>query len=289
MILDVSDRYKEFQSTPGISAGRYLAVIPAIFADLVSIHSRHFCREILVFSLAAAVLIVSFQSTPGISAGRYDRSGFRVHPSPVSIHSRHFCREILVRMGESGFHDGFQSTPGISAGRYTRRRRCRLPHCCFNPLPAFLPGDTVPASVRISIEPMFQSTPGISAGRYATTGGQFTIANMFQSTPGISAGRYIMARISQIELARFQSTPGISAGRYIESSSNESEFIAGFNPLPAFLPGDTRTVPKVATAPAPVSIHSRHFCREILSTTGQVGIGRRVSIHSRHFCREIRR
>ena len=84
---------------------------------------------------------------------------------------------------------------------------------------------------------------------------------------------------------QFQSTPGISAGRYPECIHHITS--AGcFNPLPAFLPGDTqqhgcsrygsrRFNPLPAFLPGdtaqeqfdsgniPVSIHSRHFCREI--------------------------
>ena len=85
----------------------------------VSIHSRHFCREIQQMTGCRGSLNM-FQSTPGISAGRYmEIAQAQKLNQYVSIHSRHFCREIRpVLPGQS--HSGwFQSTPGISAGRYS--------------------------------------------------------------------------------------------------------------------------------------------------------------------------
>ena len=38
---------------------------------------------------------------------------------------------------------------------------------------------------------------------------------------------------------RFQSTPGFKAGRYRQTHGVDVEGLVGFNPLPAFRPGDT--------------------------------------------------
>ena len=210
---------------------------------LVSIHSRHFCREIHSALLAECRAKI------------------------VSIHSRHFCREIPPvahhgRPHRRGFNplpaflpgdtldprssrtsNGmFQSTPGISAGRYPEATRLARGCRCFNPLPAFLPGDTGIHHTTLPREPRFQSTPGISAGRYLRPVRASRVLTAFQSTPGISAGRYSESRKADIDAtlvsihsrhfcreirkqpdsatkaSRFQSTPGISAGRYAPST-----------------------------------------------------------------------
>ena len=133
----------------------------------VSIHARHFCRAIRA-SQSQRPTSHRFQSTPGISAGRYGRrrrrprrgTGFQSTPGisagryvgsrwsdpesgAVSIHARHFCRAIPPDLIEIVV----QQNVSIHA-----RHFCRAIHLnpngerkhvdCFNPRPAFLPGDT---------------------------------------------------------------------------------------------------------------------------------------------------
>ena len=211
-----------FQSTPGISAGRYAprahnwstqscfnprpAFLPGdttfgtdmTKVEIVSIHARHFCRAIRFDSgTRRSFFDVSIHARHFCRAIPDDRDDCAIpvrvsiharhfcraiphsflHISPysrVSIHARHFCRAIRqvqakltpseVFQSTPGISAGrylgivnnadnpfvFQSTPGISAGRYSRREFRQAPHKCFNPRPAFLPGDTLLPEPRLS-------------------------------------------------------------------------------------------------------------------------------------------
>ena len=86
--------------------------------------------------------------------------------------------------------------------------------------------------------------------------------------------------------ATFQSAPGFSAGRYQDSQSGEAARL-GFNPLPAFRPGDTDDSARAAVHFRRVSIRSRLFGREIRNATAIIEGTRNVSIRSRLFGREI--
>ena len=226
-----------FQSTPGFYAGRYAVAergplegrrfnpLPAFMpgdtpkvkygdeAYSVSIHSRLLCREILIIFLLTCLVIISFNPLPAFMPGDTIWSYFNVSRYLVSIHSRLLCREI--RGFRKMIIDGkvFQSTPGFYAGRY------RIPSFppgadrCFNPLPAFMPGDTFSVSPyflahTVSIHSRLLCREILKLHRVLPSGG------MFQSTPGFYAGRYHNQRLRV-------------GGR------------EGFNPLPAFMPGDT--------------------------------------------------
>jgi len=60
----------------------------------------------------------------------------------VSIRSRLLGREILIDGVVDEPYFMFQSAPGFWAGRYFVVIRSERHLCCFNPLPAFGPGDT---------------------------------------------------------------------------------------------------------------------------------------------------
>jgi len=60
----------------------------------------------------------------------------------VSIRSRLLGREILWHGRSLPGSIEFQSAPGFWAGRYLQQKYLCLLCRCFNPLPAFGPGDT---------------------------------------------------------------------------------------------------------------------------------------------------
>ena len=248
-----------FQSTPGISAGRY---VESGSADRTS---------------------VWFQSTPGISAGRYPgrywmrrrTDGFNPLPAflpgdtrrsgiapggwaEVSIHSRHFCREIPQRRLEAKVNEWVSihsrhfcreippdtwTSPREQGVSIHSRHFCReilvdgllakaaMP--CFNPLPAFLPGDTLARSSPLVLSSCFNPLPAFLPGdtsfaRYLRR------PNRVVSIHSRHFCREIpISNRGQAIIGTFQSTPGISAGRYVQSSSP-------------------------CLAPISVSIHSRH-------------------------------
>ena len=154
----------------------------------------------------------------------------------------------------------------------------------------------------------FQSTPGISAGRTCSIWPRLTPWLLFQSTPGISAGR-TSKHISLGHIAiLFQSTPGISAGRTFAPLRNFQFFfivsihtrhfcranrawlhkgfslVPGFNPHPAFLPGEPRCWCRWLWCCGCFNPHPAFLPGEpIRSQAGAISSG--VSIHTRHFCR----
>ncbi len=161
----------------------------------------------------------------------------RNRPAIVSIHSRLLGREILPgAASDCAGRRGFNPLPAFGPGDTPSPRAWRCQGRSFNPLPAFGPGDTWMPCAN-------------------------TCCQGFQSTPGFWAGRY--AKLSRRELAhiQFQSTPGFWAGRYFRCRI----FVAyanGFNPLPAFGPGDTWQGASQSRQNR-VSIHSRLLGREI--------------------------
>ncbi len=62
----------------------------------------------------------------------------------------------------------------------------------------------------------------------------------------------------------------------------------GFNPHPAFLPGDAADILNKRCL-GRVSIRTRHFCRVMLSAGNVEAFQHLVSIRTRHFCRVMRR
>mgnify|MGYP001426054221 FL=1 len=203
----------------------------------------------------------------------------------VSIRSRLFGREKRHNAACSSCGGMFQSAPGFSAGRNRRSRGAGKPHChvsirsrlfgrekpsraasvsscssCFNPLPAFRPGET---PIRFGLGlflASFQSAPGFSAGRNVNTRIAPSAMLSFQSAPGFSAGRNEIQRVAQFGAQMFQSAPGFSAGRNgLHSSLGQP--LRGFNPLPAFRPGETVDLRRSGDRER-VSIRSRLFGRE---------------------------
>ena len=161
----------------------------------------------------------------------------------------------------------------------------RRGHRCFNPLPAFRPGETrrldfVPQRRRVSIrsrlfgrekprQPMwqapimswFQSAPGFSAGRNSKHGAQQHASACFNPLPAFRPGETLPLPALMLQCRPFQSAPGFSAGR---NRWFHNCFCCGalcFNPLPAFRPGETRIEADVSGF-SPVSIRSRLFGRE---------------------------
>ena len=201
----------------------------------------------------------------------------------VSIHSRLLCREIRPGGVDGKPHHGFQSTPGFYAGRYKRPTAIRCWRPCFNPLPAFMPGDT-----------------RVTSRHYA---------HLCVSIHSRLLCREIPSKSSPSNpVPMFQSTPGFYAGRYARRG-HWTALHSSFNPLPAFMPGDTVAAPEFGFQLL-VSIHSRLLCREILAAAvhafsavafqstpgfyagrylggGFGGLVGTVSIHSRLLCREI--
>ena len=110
----------------------------------------------------------------------------------------------------------------------------------------------------------FQSAPGFLAGRNRTTGATPSFGHLFQSAPGFLAGRNffgswpelligvsIRSRLfgrekrafelpSKANNHLFQSAPGFLAGRNVREVVLMFPIQFGFNPLPAFWPGETR-------------------------------------------------
>ena len=208
-----------------------------------------------------------FQSTPGISAGRYlgqdeinaSVTGFNPRPAflpgdtcthaPVSDPLFGFNPRPAFLPGdtsplqEQGFSQiQFQSTPGISAGRYRSRRPTVHSILCFNPRPAFLPGDTRHAQARLEGHGSFNPRPAFLPGD--TPSRRSLSATRVVSIHARHFCRAIQPRpLDPVGDWVFQSTPGISAGRY-SLSPRKPEPSNGFNPRPAFLPGDTRRSPE---------------------------------------------
>ena len=201
----------------------------------------------------------------------------------VSIHSRLLCREIHVTDSALSYPKWFQSTPGFYAGRYVYHSATRKFTQRFNPLPAFMPGDTggtvglclgngVSIHSRLLCreirrkhgtglgQELFQSTPGFYAGRYFAVVSGKLVSLGFNPLPAFMPGdTKFTSRFAPSGL--FQSTPGFYAGRYGREYAHH-ECRVCFNPLPAFMPGDTRNTLSTASEPI-VSIHSRLLCREI--------------------------
>ena len=133
--------FRRFQSTPGFSAGRNSG------------------EQMLRFGLAA------FQSTPGFSAGRNicrmgDESAWR-----VSIHSRLFGREKLMRAAT------YIKKDVVSIhSRLFGREKLLEPFCaclrgpCFNPLPAFRPGETKRHTSQPTTSGRFNPLPAFRPG-----------------------------------------------------------------------------------------------------------------------------
>jgi len=110
----------EFQSSPGLSTGRYVPTLttarqPGVFQSSPGLSTGRYSLP-----LFPIVITSLFQSSPGLSTGRYgrrrrrrDRRGRCFNPRPA-----------------------FRPDATTSCGL-----QCRL-YCCFNPRPAFRPDAT---------------------------------------------------------------------------------------------------------------------------------------------------
>ena len=164
----------------------------------------------------------------------------------------------------------FQSSPGLLAGRYAGFAAALLLFLCFNPRPAFWPGeyDGTPVSslpiVNVSIlaRPFgraylspwihclpprrFQSSPGLLAGRVPEPCWDTCPQDLFQSSPGLLAGRYAALRADSVDRHQV-SILARPFGRARTRNSDPLPVIkAGFNPRPAFWPGDYACNPSIA-------------------------------------------
>ena len=208
----VYPRPTPFQSAPGIYAGRCLNRLQSLTGtEIVSIRARHLRRAMPAPDITATVT------------------------QPVSIRARHLRRAMPVsrilfdQLGE------FQSAPGIYAGRCQFRDTLILLTNCFNPRPAFTPGDARPGTTPRRARAMFQSAPGIYAGRCL-----------------ISVG---MPRPT----ARFNPRPAFTPGDARQQRAN-GKTVDRFNPRPAFTPGDALLRSGVNCF-GDVSIRARHLRR----------------------------
>ncbi len=137
--------------------------------------------------------------------------GLRVYAA--SIRARPFGRAMQTIRALREYVASFQSAPGLSAGRCTA-------------------SDIDSAAWRL-----FQSAPGLSAGRCFSSCQAPSDINPFQSAPGLSAGRCPATSLADTSSVLFQSAPGLSAGRCMPSFPL-CPASSGFNPRPAFRPGD---------------------------------------------------
>jgi len=203
-----------------------------------------------------------FQSAPGFWAGRNWsapppwQSGCSFNPLPafgpgetldslgqfpleeVSIRSRLLGREkhtptMLISTGTT-----FQSAPGFWAGRNTLQKWPPRRIICFNPLPAFGPGET------------------------RRTAGSAAPARCFNPLPAFGPGETPTGLTVNAALYKFQSAPGFWAGRNPGRTARISP-ISRFNPLPAFGPGET-FLDRGGDTLERVSIRSRLLGREKL-------------------------
>ena len=127
--------------------------------------------------------------------------------------AKHYIVSLLFLVPQNMF----QSAPGFWAGRYIFNNLLLRINNCFNPLPAFGPGDT------------------------AYFFGFHCVG--FVSIRSRLLGREIRGLIDEVvQVNKFQSAPGFWAGRYISRVRYMCDLIS-FNPLPAFGPGDTEHRP----------------------------------------------
>ena len=177
----------------------------------------------------------------------------------VSIRSRLFGREKPAAETLARINEQFQSAPGFLAGRNPCVSDFPKEHDVFQSAPGFLAGRNPGRSFAAPVPGWFQSAPGFLAGRNATACSSSTLGE-------VSIRSRLFGREKQIWLSStppapmFQSAPGFLAGRNGWRQGRNSS-TGGFNPLPAFWPGETGHRLAVAGDVA-VSIRSRLFGRE---------------------------
>ena len=207
----------------------------------VSIRSRLFGREKPAPGQALLRHLDSFQSAPGFSAGRNSRGlGPRILVEVVSIRSRLFGRE------KQGGDDLGQLVLAVSIrsrlfGREKLGRPAHLlgENTCFNPLPAFRPGETAVDVVVALVALQFQSAPGFSAGRNCASE-SVTWSGRRVSIRSRLFGREKLGDLGIQQHANAVSIRSRLFGREKPGTREQFPTSAGFNPLPAFRPGETR-------------------------------------------------
>ncbi len=242
---------REFQSAPGVRAGRKRpkAARPSSFA-------------------------AKFQSAPGVRAGRKqprrrrtrcgpavsirsrrsgrekgDRGDGRARHRDVSIRSRRSGREkadsatdcvrgpaVSIRSRRSGREKGrmsrmkrrtsccFNPLPAFGPGERRPRRSWWCPTNCFNPLPAFGPGES-PRVLRDGQQNRsFNPLPAFGPGERTRAGRESRPSRRFQSAPGVRAGRKDAAGPAKVFPTGFQSAPGVRAGRKSSRTMSRADY-----------------------------------------------------------------
>ena len=226
----------EFQSTPGIAAGRCGAVQRLLVGKDVSIHARHCCRampdhEIWVDSWAhvsiharhccramrgrlacLGSLSPCFNPRPALLPGDAGSKRLLQRFCDVSIHARHCCRAMLPNMRPVTPHVLFQSTPGIAAGRCCKPDQDGTEHHGFNPRPALLPGDAISKMDHGFMPIGFNPRPALLPGDANSQTVNFARLTGFNPRPALLPGDAPASKAASCS-GVFQSTPGIAAGR----------------------------------------------------------------------------
>ena len=178
----------------------------------------------------------------------------------VSIHSRLFGREKLKgRRINNGGDACFNPLPAFRPGETIGSRMALIDGSSFNPLPAFRPGETDLAAQLCQIALVSIHSRLFGREKPALVGGAGDVV-AFQSTPGFSAGRNGL--LDPVLLQVGVSIHSRLFGR--EKRLRHRRPRRGkrcFNPLPAFRPGETADWSAGCPWRA-VSIHSRLFGRE---------------------------
>jgi len=156
-----------------------------------------------------------FQSAPGFSAGRNAvANGASGEAAVVSIRSRlfgrekpHQCSRAAPRHWVSIRSRLFGREKPADANDAERRA------VCFNPLPAFRPGETSTTLAEVMPPAQFQSAPGFSAGRNFFSVIGIPPHRSFNPLPAFRPGETVHDEIAFSVHDMFQSAPGFSAGR----------------------------------------------------------------------------
>jgi len=132
----------------------------------------------------------------------------------------------------------FQSAPGFSAGRNAKG----LPPVStpFVSIRSRLFGREKPAACSMHRQAIsFQSAPGFSAGRNHPCDAGGSRCDEFQSAPGFSAGRNKMRRGGELLNVAVSIRSRLFGREKPGRRSMRGASRYGFNPLPAFRPGET--------------------------------------------------
>jgi hypothetical protein len=150
---------------------------------------------------------VKFQSAPGLSAGRcLDAADAVAHALVVSIRARPFGRAMPLK------------APSLPP-----------PACCFNPRPAFRPGDARRRAASLPAELCFNPRPAFRPGDAMWRPASSASARRFQSAPGLSAGRCSTIATCCFNSAATQACANPVSAASTEFSSHSSRHSNFFN------------------------------------------------------------